>query len=185
MAKLIYGINVTIDGCCEHTHGVPNDEVHKYFAELTRDAGALLYGRKTYELMVPFWPDYARDHPGQSDAISDFAAAFVSVPKIVVCSRSLPAVDNGKTTIIRSDLKEQVLKLKQEQNGPILTGGVDIPGQLIKLGLVDEMHLVVHPVIAGAGRRVAEDINLPGDMPMTLVASKVFASGHVAMVYAK
>lgn len=184
MGKLIFGINLTIDGCCDHTRGNANDDVHDYFTDLTRDAGVLLYGRKTYELMVPFWPDYAKSHTGPADAMSNFADAFVAIPRIVVCSRTLESVNSENTTIIQSDLREQVLKLKQEESGNILTGGVDIPSQLIQMGLVDEFHIVIHPVFAGAGRRLADNIDMPEDLGLNLEASRVFPSGHVALIYA-
>ena len=79
MRKLVFGINLTIDGCCDHTKGSGNNDVHEYFAQLMREADTLLYGRKTYELMVPYWPDVAKDHSGATKAINDFAAAFSSI----------------------------------------------------------------------------------------------------------
>ncbi len=185
MRKLIFGINLTIDGCCDHTKGKGNDEVHEYFAQLMRDADTLLYGRKTYELMIPFWPDVAKDQSGSSKAISDFADAFASIDNIVVCSRTLDKVDGKNTSIISGNLEEEILKLKQQPGGNISTGGVDIPSQLIALGLVDEYHFVVQPIVAGAGRRFLDDINLPESVQLILVDSKVFESGYVALKYLK
>lgn len=185
MRKLIFGINLTIDGCCDHTKGRGNDEVHEYFAQLMRDADTLLYGRKSYELMVPFWPDVARDRSAPTKAINDFAQAFASVNKIVVCSRSLDKVAGKNTSIIRGNLEEEIRNLKQQPGGNISTGGVDIPSQLIALGLVDEYHILVHPVIAGAGRRLLDDTNLHGRLPLKLVQSKIFRSGCVALRYVK
>lgn len=185
MRKLIFGINLTLDGCCDHTKGNGNDEVHEYFAQLMRDADTLVYGRKTYELMVPFWPEVAKNHSGATKAINDFADAFASVDKIVVCSRSLDKVDGKNTSIIRGNLKEEVLKLKQEPGGDISTGGVDIPSQLIALGLVDEFHIVVQPIVAGAGRRFLDNTSLPESLHLKLVDSKVFESGYVALRYVK
>lgn len=89
MKKIIFAINVTLDGCCDHTKGMADDEIHEYFADLLRQVDVLIYGRKTYELMVPFWPDMAKNHSGQTNAINDFARAFDAVSKIVVFSRSL------------------------------------------------------------------------------------------------
>jgi len=186
MRKLIFGINLTMDGCCDHTKGNGgNDEVHEYFAQLMRDADTLLYGRKTYELMIPFWPDVAKDRSGPTKAINDFADAFASVDNIVVCSRSLEKVEGKNTSIIRGNLKEEVLKLKQQPGGNISTGGVDIPSQLIGLGLVDEFHIVVQPIIAGAGRRFLDDTNLPESLQLKLVETKVFDSGCVALHYSR
>ncbi len=185
MRKLIFGINLTIDGCCDHTKGSGNEEVHQYFAQLLREADTLLYGRKTYELMVPFWPDVAKDHSGNTKAMNDFADAFASINNIVVCSRSLHKVEGTNTSIISGNLEEEVLKLKQQPGGNISTGGVDIPSQLIALGLVDEFHIVVQPIMAGAGRRFLDDTNLQQSLQLKLVDSKVFESGHVALKYVK
>ncbi|MES2702412.1 MAG: dihydrofolate reductase family protein [Bacteroidota bacterium] len=185
MRKLVFGINLTMDGCCDHTKGSANEDVHEYFAQLMREADTLLYGRKTYELMVPYWPDVAKGNTGQTKAINDFAQAFASIDNIVVCSRTLNNVAGKNTHIIRNNLKEEVMKLKQQPGGNISTGGVDIPSQLIAMGLVDEFHIVIQPIVAGAGRRFLDNTNLPESLQLKLVASKVFDSGHVALRYVK
>ena len=185
MRKLIFGINITLDGCCDHTKGNPDEEIHEYFAQLMRDADTLLYGRKTYQLMVPFWPEVAKNQSGPTKALNDFAKAFDAIEKIVVCSRSLQNVEDENTTIISSNLKEEILKLKQQPGKSISTGGVDIPSQLIELGLVDEFHFVIHPIIAGAGRRLFEGTSLPERLQLKLVESKIFKSGCIALRYLK
>lgn len=185
MKKLIFAINVTIDGCCDHQKGHPSEEVHEYFAKLTKEAGTLLYGRKTYELMVPFWPNIAKNPAGQAKEMKEFAEAFVSVPQIVVFSNTLPSTDQKNTTILRADLQAEVMKLKQEPGESILTGGVDIPSQLLAYGLVDEIRLVVHPVIAGKGRRLFDDLDLQDQLGFKLIETKLFKSGHVAIRYVK
>jgi dihydrofolate reductase len=185
MRKLIFGINLTLDGCCDHTKGSGNDDVHEYFTQLMRDADTLLYGRKTYELMVPFWPDIAKKNNAPTKAVNDFAQAFASINNIVVCSRILDAVAEKNTSIIRGNLEAEVLKLKQQPGGNISTGGVDIPSQLIALGLVDEFHIVVQPIVAGAGRRFLDSTNLGESLQLKLVASKIFDSGYVALKYVK
>jgi len=83
MRKLIYAINLSIDGCCDHTKMTGDEEIHEYFANLILDAGLLAYGRITYQLMVPFWPDIAKNHSGKTKAMNDFAQAFDSIDKIV------------------------------------------------------------------------------------------------------
>ncbi|MGQ2982221.1 dihydrofolate reductase family protein [Flavobacterium sp.] len=185
MRKLIYGINVTLDGCCEHTKGIANEEVHDYFTELLREADILLYGRKTYELMVPFWPDMAKESSGHNDATHEFARVFDAVDKIVVVSKTLKKAEGSNTQIIRTNLREEIIRLKQEDGRAIVTGGIAIPTQLMQLGLIDEYHFVVHPVIGGEGRRLFEGANLPEQFELKLVASKVFASGHMALRYVK
>lgn len=185
MRKLIFAINVTMDGCCDHQKGLPSEEVHEYFAGLTKEAGVLLYGRKTYELMVPFWPDIAKSATKLPNGWKEFADAFVAVPRIIVCSKTLPDSKEKKTTILRADLRAEITRLKQQSGGAILTGGVDIPSQVIAEGLVDEIRLVVHPVVAGEGRRLFDGLNLQDQLGFTLVDTKIFKSGHVALRYVK
>lgn len=177
---------MTLDGCCDHTKSSGNEEVHEYFAQLMREVDALVYGRKTYQLMVPFWPDVAKNHSGQTKAMNEFAQAFDSVKNIVVFSRSLDKAEGKNTRIVRSNLKEEILKLKQEPGKDISTGGVDIPSQLIELDLIDEYRFVVQPFLVGEGRRLLEGISLPEKLQLKLVESKVFKeSGFVALRYLK
>lgn len=174
-----------MDGCCDHEKGYPSEEVHQYFTQLTKEAGILLYGRKTYELMVPFWPEIAKSSTTQAQDLKEFADAFVSVPQMIVVSKTLPSTESKNTTILRSDLRNEVTRLKLESGDNILTGGVEIPSQLLIDGLVDEIRLVVHPVIAGKGRRLFDGLNLQDQLEFKLVETKVFKSGHVALRYTK
>jgi dihydrofolate reductase len=183
MRKLIYAINLSIDGCFDHTKMLPSEEIHEFFGQLIRDSDLLVYGRITYELMVPFWPDIAKSH-SMSKTSNDFADAFDSVEKLVF-SKSLEKVEDKKSRIVRGDLKDEILRLKQEKGGNILVGGIDLPSQLIALDLIDEFLFVVNPVIAGGGRRLMEGVPLPGRLPLTLVDAQVLKSGHVALRYVK
>lgn len=183
MRKLIYGINITLDGCCDHTKGIADEETHAYFTDLLREADLLVYGRKTYELMVPFWPDVAREQSMDS-ASNEFARVFSAINKVVF-SQTLENVEEANTRIVRTNLQEEILKLKQQEGGNISIGGVHLPTQLIALGLVDEYHFVVHPVIAGAGRRLLDEIKIQENSDLKLVDSKIFKSGCVALHYVK
>jgi dihydrofolate reductase len=186
MRNVIYAINVTLDGCCDHTkfNPDPDEEVLEHYTHLLRDdAGLLVYGRKTYQLMVPYWPDIARSQ-SETKADKEFAQTFVSKKKIVF-SRSLDSAEDGNTRIVRTNLRDEILKLKQEPGENILVGGVDIPSQLMELGLIDEYRLVVSPVVAGKGRRLFEGVNLPETRRLKLVESKTFKSGSVALRYLK
>jgi dihydrofolate reductase len=183
MRKLVFAINITIDGCCDHTKLGGNEEVHEYHTNLLRDVDLLVFGRKTYQLMVPFWPDVAKNHSGQTKAMNQFAQAFDSVNNIVVFSQSLEKAEGKKTRIVRTNLQNEILKLKQEQGKNILTGGVNIPSQLIELGLVDEYHVVIQPLVVGEGTRLLEGISL--EEKLNLVESKIFPSGCVALRYLK
>jgi dihydrofolate reductase len=147
-----------------------------------RDFDLLVFGRKTYQLMVPYWPDVAKNR-SETKASIEFAQTFDSINKIVF-SRSLESAE-GNTRIVRTNLHDEMLKLKQEQGKNILVGGVDIPSQLIELGLVDEYHFVVQPIIGGEGRRLLEGISLQEKLQLKLVESKIFKSGCVALRYLK
>src|SRR5579862_7597170 len=181
MRNVIYAINVTLDGCFDHTSAIPpDDEGMEYYTQLLRDVDLLVFGRKTYQLMVPYWPDIAKNH-SETKAENDFADTFDSKTKIVF-SRSLESAE-GNTRIVGTNLKDEILKLKKEQGKDILVGGVDIPSQLIELGLVDEYRFVVQPVIAGEGRRLLEGISLPEKLRLKLVESRIFKSGCIALRY--
>ena len=183
MRKLIFAINTTLDGCVDHTKGVANDETHEYFTELLREVDLLVFGRITYQLMVPFWPEVAKTQ-SMSQASNEFARTFDSLNKIVV-SRTLESAEDRNTRIVRENLHDEILKLKQEQGKGILVGGVDVPSQLMKLGLVDEYRFVVGPVLAGEGRRLLEGVSPPENLQLKLVESKTFKSGCVALRYLK
>ena len=183
MRNLIFAINITLDGCCDHTKQLADDETLEYYAQLVRDVGLLVFGRKTYELMVPYWPDVANDESA-TKAEKDYAQAFVSTNKVVF-SRTLDSVEDKNTRIARTDLRDEMLKLKQEQGKDILVGGVSIPSQLMELGLVDEYRVVVSPIVAGDGRRLCEGVSLGEKLPLKLVDSRTFQSGCVALRYRK
>jgi dihydrofolate reductase len=187
MRKVVYAINITLDGCCDHTKIVPDETMFEYSMQLLREANLFVYGRKTYQLMVPYWPDVAKDQSA-SKADRDFAQAFEAANKVVF-SRSLDDAEAKKgdknARVVRTDLRDEILKLKQESGKNILASGVDIPSQLIELGLVDEYRFVIHPILAGEGRRLLEGVSLPQKLQLKLVDSKVFKSGCVALRYLK
>ena len=183
MRNLIFAINLTLDGCCDHTKGFADDETHEYFTQLLRKVDLLVFGRKTYELMVPFWPEVAKNQ-SMTKASNEFARIFDSMNKIVL-SRSLASAEDKNTRIVRGDLRDEILKLKQQPGKGILTGGVSVPSQLIELGLVDEYVFVVSPIVAGEGRRLLDDVSLREKLQLKLVDSKFFKSGCVALHYAK
>ena len=183
MRNVIFAINTTLDGCCDHTKQVADEEAHEYFTDLLREVDLLVFGRITYQLMVPFWPDVAKSQ-SMTKASNEFARRFDSIHKIVF-SRSLESAEDKNTKIVRTNLHDEILKLKQEQGKNILVGGVDIPSQLIELGLVDEYRFVVGPIIAGEGRRLLEGVSLPENLQLRLVESKIFKSGCVALRYLK
>ncbi len=185
MRKVIYAINLSLDGCCDHTKfsPPPDGEVLEHYTRLLREFDLLVYGRKTYQLMVPYWHDIAKSQ-SETKADIEFAQTFVSRKKLVF-SRSLGSAEDENTRIVRTDLRNEILKLKQEPGKDILVGGVDVPSQLMVLGLIDEYRFVVMPTIVGEGRRLMEGVSLPEKLQLKLVESKPFKSGCVELRYLK
>jgi dihydrofolate reductase len=182
MRSVIFAINITLDGCCDHTKVIADEETHEYFTSLMRDVDLLVFGRKTYQLMVPFWPDVAKNQ-SETKAMNEFARAFDSMNKVVF-SQSLDGAERN-TRIVRTKLQDEIVRLKQEQGKNILVGGVSVPSQLIEFGLVDEYRFVVSPIVVGEGRRLLEGVSLPEKLQLKLVESKIFKSGCVALRYLK
>jgi len=183
MRNVIFAINTTLDGCVDHTKGFADEETHEYFTHLLREVDLLVFGRITYQLMVPFWPEVAKNQ-SMDKASNEFAQTFDSINKIVF-SRTLDSAEDKNTKIVRTNLRGEILRLKQEQGKSILLGGVDIPSQLIELGLVDEYRFVVGPIVAGEGRRLLEGVSLSEKLQLKLVDTKIFKSGCVALRYLK
>ncbi|MGB7623254.1 MAG: dihydrofolate reductase family protein [Terriglobia bacterium] len=183
MRKLIFAINTTLDGCVDHTKQFVDEETLEYFTHLTREVDLQVFGRKTYQLMVPYWPEVLKNQ-SETKADTEFARAFDSTNKLVF-SRSLDSAEDRNTRIVRGNLHDEILKLKQEKGKDILVGGVDIPSQLIELGLVDEFRFVVGPILAGEGRRLLDGVSLLQRPQLKLVESKIFKSGCVALRYLK
>src|SRR5512144_1514556 len=113
MRKLIFAINITLDGCCDHTKQVADDETHEYFTDLLREVDLLVFGRITYQLMVPFWPEVAKNQ-SMTRASNEFARTFDSINKLVF-SQSLDCAEDRNTKIVRTNLHDEILKLKKQQ----------------------------------------------------------------------
>ena len=182
MRKLVYAINLTLDGCCDHTKGAPAEDVFDFYINLLRDTGLLVYGRLTYQLMVPYWPDIAKNPAGETKADVEFAEEFVSTAKVVF-SQSLGEVEDKNTRIVRTKAEDEIIKLKQQEGKNMLMGGVSLASHLIKLGLVDEYIFLLMPLLAGEGRRLMDDISLQQSLQLKLVETKVFKSGSVILRY--
>ncbi|HWB24259.1 MAG TPA: dihydrofolate reductase family protein [Chitinophagaceae bacterium] len=186
MRKLIYSINLTIDGCADHMKiGPPAADLFEHFIELTRSGDTLLYGRKLYEIMFPYWPDVLKNPEGEAKESIQFAEVFCAVENIVVVSKTLQGVEEKNARIIRSNFEAEVLALKAAPGKNILTGGVELCAQLTQLGLIDEYQFVIYPAIAGAGRRLWDSLGLPDNLPLQLVECKAFQSGFVLLRYVK
>lgn len=129
MRNIIFAINTTLDGCVDHTKQVADDETHEYFTGLLREVDLLVFGRITYQLMVPFWPEVARSQ-SMTEASNEFAKTFDSIKKVVF-SRTMNSAEDRNTRIVRADPGDEIRKLKQAEGKNILLGGVSVPSQLI------------------------------------------------------
>ncbi len=178
MRNVVFAINITIDGYCGHESGIADDELHKYFTGLLRDSDVEIFGRNTYQLMYPYWHDIAMNQ-SETEVINEFARAYDSIPKIVF-STTLKSVEWNNTILLRSNLQEEILKLKQQPGKNISIGALSIASQVAQWNLIDEYHFVVHPIIAGEGPRLFESGAKPS---LKLIDSKIFGSGAVALHY--
>ena len=173
MRPLRYSINVTLDGCCDHREISPDDDLFANAMENINGAGALLFGRVTYEMMESYW------RPLATDPAEPFARAIHAAKKYVV-SNTLDSVD-WNAELLRGDLRKAVDQLKQEPGKPLFTGGVMLPLALAELGLIDEYEFVVHPRLVGHGPTLFAGLSKPLDLK--LVGRAEFGSGAIAMRY--
>jgi dihydrofolate reductase len=178
MKKVIAAFNMTLDGICDHTGGLPDEEIHQHYTELLGQGAAILYGRTTYQLLE-FWRTFL-ENPSQEKSMNDFAKAIDKISKIVF-SHTLKNVDWESATIANRDVKETVLALKQQPGNDIFIGSRSLILQLMKLNLVDEYQICVHPVIAGNGLPLFE--NISDRIIFKLVKTKSFKNGAVTLYY--
>lgn len=178
MRKIIAAINMTLDGFCDHTAALPDQEIHQHYTELLGQADAILYGRTTYQLME-FWRTLL-ENPSEEKSMNDFAMAIDKIPKIVF-SHTLKNVDWKSAKLANQDLEEEVLELKQQSGKDILVGSRSLILQLMKLHLIDEYQLCIHPVIAGSGLPLFENIN--DRTILKLIKTKTFSGGAVTLYY--
>ena len=178
MRKVIAAINMTIDGIVDHEAGVPDEEIHRHYTELLSQGGVILYGRTTYQLME-FWRTLL-NNPSEKKSMNDFAMAMNNIPKIVF-SHKLKDVDWKSATVAKRDLKEEVSELKQQSGKDILVGSPSLIIQLMKLNLIDEYQLCVHPVVAGSGLPLFKNMN--DRTVLKLIKTKTFSGGGVLLYY--
>jgi dihydrofolate reductase len=181
MRPLRYAINVTLDGCCDHREGIPDEELHRHHAANLERADALLFGRVTYQMMEEAWrlPASGTWPDWMDDWMIPFARTIDGAKKYVVSS-TLDRVD-WNAELVRGDLRTAVERLKQEPGEGIAVGGVTLPLALAELGLIDEYEFVVQPIIAGHGPTLFDGLSQRIDL--TLVGRRELGSGAVALTY--
>lgn len=177
MGRVIVQMNVTLDGCCDHTRVIADDELHQWATDLLDQADAALFGRLTYQLMEGAWPAIARSGDAPPDMV-DFARKLDRKPKYVV-SRKLEQVTWQNTVLLRAP--EEVARLKAKGQTLLVTGGPGLGSALAELGLVDEYHFAVQPIVAGHGPRLLGGVGMP--LNLRLAGSRTFASGVVVLRY--
>lgn len=178
MRPLRYSINVTLDGCCDHRTGIPDESVHRHAIENIARADALLFGRVTYTMMEAAWRQ-----PAPTGAMPDWTKPFaraIDAAKKYVVSSTLERVD-WNAELVRGDLRKAVEQLKREPGKGLFTGGVKLPLALAELGLIDEYEIVVHPRLVGHGPALFAGLSKPLDLK--LVSRLELDSGAVAMRY--
>lgn len=178
MRKVIAAINMTIDGYCDYTSGIPDEEIHQHYADLLSSADTALYGRISYQLME-YWRTVL-ENPTGDKAIDDFALAIDKIPKIVF-SRTLQRVDWNSAQLAGQDLENEVLELRQQTGKDILVCSPSLIVALTKLHLIDEYQLCIHPVIAGSGLPLFK--NISEKITLRLLKTKTFSGGAVILYY--
>lgn len=179
-------MNMTLDGYCDHTVGIADEELHQHYSDLLNSGGTLLYGRKTYALMEGYWPGVVKNPTGEKTT-DEFAVAIENIQKIVF-SRTLTEDDKLITgwknvRLAKRDIKEEVLALKQSDGDgkDIFVGSPGLIASLTGLNLIDEYQLCVHPIIAGKGLILFK--NITEHIMLKLLRTKTFGSGVILLYY--
>jgi len=179
MRKLIAAMNMTLDGFCDHTAMIADEEIHRHYNELLRNADTLIYGRITYQLMESYWPTVVKKPTGNKPT-DDFAVLIDNISKIVF-SRTLKNVDWKNTKLKSEVIKEEVLELKRQEGKSLLVGSPCLIVALTQLDLIDEYQLGVQPIVLGSGLPLFK--NVKGRINLKLLKTKTFGCGAVMFYY--
>ena len=181
MGRLTFGLNLTLDGCIDHQEGIADDETHAFHTRLMDEAGAMLWGRITYEMMESYWPLVARGDEPATPAVYQWAVHLESKPKYVVSSRrtDFPWTNSHR---LEGDLATAVKKLKDATPAGVLLGSGQLATELDRLGLIDEYRFLVHPLIAGHGPTLYQG-GLPATRRLELVSATPLKNGALAVHY--
>ncbi|ORB28519.1 dihydrofolate reductase family protein [Mycolicibacterium parafortuitum] len=183
MGRLIYGMNVSLDGYIADARGDidwsdPSEELHQYWNDFERETALAFYGRRLYELMSAYWPTADQD-PDVPPLIADFAQIWRDMPKVVF-SRTLESVD-WNSRLERGDPVEVVRKLKAETDGQLEVAGATLAAPIVRAGLVDEYRLVIGPTAVGGG--IPFFPTLPSWISLRLMESRTFPGGAILVRY--
>src|SRR5688572_8097541 len=175
MRKLIAAMNMTLDGFCDHTAMIADEEIHEHYNGLLRNAGTLIYGRITYQLMESYWPTVVKNPTGNK-ATDVFAVLIDNISKIVY-SRTLKNVDWKNTTLKKDIIKEEILELKQQTGKNIVVGSPSLIVAFSQHGLIDEYQLGIQPIVLGSGLPLFK--NIRDRIDLKLLKTKTFGCGAV------
>jgi dihydrofolate reductase len=179
MAKLIASMNMTLDGFCDHTEMIADDEIHQHYNEMLKNAGALIYGRKTYQLMESYWPAVVKEPTGNGPT-DEFAILIDNVQKIVY-SRTLDKVE-WKNSVLKHEISEaEIAELKKKSAKDVFVGSPGMIAEFTRRGLIDEYQLGVQPTILGKGLQLFKDISQI--VNLKLLKTKSFSCGAVFLYY--
>ena len=170
---------MTLDGFCDHTAMIADEEIHQHYNELLGSAGTLLYGRITFQLMESYWPSVVQNPTGNKP-MDEFAVLIDNISKIVF-SRTLKQVDWKNTKLKKEVVKEEVLELKQQAGKDILVGSPSLIVALAQLELIDEYQLGVQPTVIGSGLPLFK--NIRDRIDLKLLKTKTFGCGAIALYY--
>lgn len=182
MRTVTFALNISLDGYCDHTMAAPDEALMDYFTATMDDVDLLFYGRIMYQLMFPYWGDVAKNESGTPAEVR-FAKRLSEIDRVVM-STTLTHGDE-KTRIIKGNAAEELLKLKEQPGKNISVDSISLLPELIEAGLIDEFHLVIHPLLVGKGRPLLPAGSLQQALNLKMVDTKNFASGCVAHHYAK
>ncbi|MBF8190143.1 dihydrofolate reductase family protein [Nonomuraea sp. K274] len=183
MRKIIYSMLISLDGYVESPNGdigwtAPDEEVHAFINDMSREIGGSLYGRRLYENMSAYWPT-ADQRPDAPAIEVDFARIWRAMPKYVF-SKTLDKVD-WNSTLMTGDLEEEVIRLKREDGGDLDVGGATLAWSVLRLGLVDEFRIFIHPLVVGAGKPFFPQLD--SSIRTRLLETRAFPSGIVYLRY--
>jgi dihydrofolate reductase len=181
MGLLTFAFNLTLDGCVDYTEGIADDETRAFFIRLMDEAGAMLWGRVTYEMMESYWPAVVRGEAPAPPAMREWAEKLTAKPKYVVSStrRDFPWNNSHH---VAGDLRTGVQRLKDATPGGVLLGSGKLATELDRLELIDEYQLLVHPRITGHGPTLYQ-AGLPATRRLELVSARPMRNGAVVMHY--
>ena len=181
MGLLTFTINITLDGCVDHREGIADDETHAYFTRLMDEAGAMLWGRTTYEMMESYWPAVARGDLEATPAVREWAVKLDAKPKYVVSStrNAFPWTNSHH---VAEGLQAGVERVKDANPAGVLLGSGKLANALDRLDLIDDYKLLVHPRIVGHGPTLYQG-GLPTKRKLVLISARALHNGAVAVHY--